>query len=317
LAAWHRRRPRRSAGSPRPLLEGLEARLAPAVHLWGGVGDNNLWSNPGNWDFGGVPQPSETNVVLVFDSEFQTFNMNDIPNLTVAEIDFHNFGYTLIGDTITLKGDTTVLNDAGFETVLILGLNLTTSGFPLFLHDHVFNASAGSTLNLNGPIAGPSNDNILDFQGSGTLILSNTTDSYGGTTLINQGNFALGANNAVPAGTAVEVGLGATFDLAGFNDTIGSLSNGISGAGNVNLGGGQLTTGGNNAATTFSGVFNSVGNLAKEGTGTFTLTASNGLHATELSVNGGILRLGDNDSADFAFVAGTLDLAAEKACDST
>jgi hypothetical protein len=46
-------------------------------------------------------------------------------------------------------------------------------------------------------------------------------------------------------------------DLAGFNDTIGSLSNGTSGAGNVHLGAGRLTTGANNASTTFNGFFGS------------------------------------------------------------
>jgi autotransporter-associated beta strand protein len=74
----------------------------------------------------------------------------------------------------------------------------------------------------------------------------------------------------VPASTAVQVGGGATFDLASFNDTIGSLSNGSSGAGNVNLGSGTLTTGGNNASTTFNGFFGTgSGGLTKVGTGTF------------------------------------------------
>src|SRR5262249_8987501 len=257
-------------------LETLEQRLAPAAHVWGGA-VNDLWSNPANWSFGGAPQPGEADVTLTFDQLVpftHRTTMNDIPNLTITEIDFQSFGYSLSGDTITLKGDTKVLQNGGGIDSINLGLNLTNSGFPFFFHDHVFTVGVGSALDLNGPITSPSADNGLDFQGPGTLTLSDSANGYGGSTLINEGTLVLGATNTVPASSAVEVGLGATFDLPGFNDTIGSLSDAPSGAGNVHLGGNTLTTGGNNASTTFNGFFGTgTGGLSKVGTGTFTAPA--------------------------------------------
>ena len=63
----------------------------------------------------------------------------------------------------------------------------------------------------------------------------------------------------------------ATLDLAGFNETIGSLA----GAGDVTLGAGVLNTGGDNTSTTFSGVISGSGGLVKAGSGAFTLTGTN------------------------------------------
>ena len=77
--------------------------------------------------------------------------------------------------------------------------------------------------------------------GAGILQLSNGTNSYTGPTNITAGTLQLGAGNAVPSTTAVTVAPGATFNLNGFNDTIGSLA----GAGNVIVSGAarRLTTG--------------------------------------------------------------------------
>ncbi|HEY1922362.1 MAG TPA: autotransporter-associated beta strand repeat-containing protein, partial [Tepidisphaeraceae bacterium] len=62
-------------------------------------------------------------------------------------------------------------------------------------------------------------------------------------------------------------------DLNSQNQTIGSLA-GVSGSA-VKLGGGTLTTGGNNTSTTFGGVISGTGGLVKTGTGIMTLTGVN------------------------------------------
>ncbi len=65
-----------------------------------------------------------------------------------------------------------------------------------------------------------------------------------GATTISAGTLQLGAANRIANTSAVTVNAGATFNLNNFAETIGSLA----GAGNVTLGTGTLTTGGNNTS---------------------------------------------------------------------
>ena len=83
---------------------------------------------------------------------------------------------------------------------------------------------------------------------------------------------------------------GATFNLNNFAETIGSLT----GAGNVTLGTGTLTAGGDNTATTYSGVMSGTGGLTKAGTGIFTL-AGNNTYTGATTINAGIVQLGAAD----------------------
>ena len=85
---------------------------------------------------------------------------------------------------------------------------------------------------------------------------------------------------------------GATLDLGGFNQAIGSLA----GAGVVTNSGGSLavlTEGGNNASTEFSGVIKDDGptGLTKIGAGTLTLSGMNA-YTGPTSVSAGVLQGG-------------------------
>ena len=80
---------------------------------------------------------------------------------------------------------------------------------------------------------------------------------------------------------------GATFDLNDTNETIGSLA----GAGNVTLGIGTLTAGGDNTSTTYTGMMSGTGGLTKHGTGTFTLSGNNS-YTGATTINVGTLQLG-------------------------
>ncbi|HEY3602849.1 MAG TPA: autotransporter-associated beta strand repeat-containing protein, partial [Chthoniobacterales bacterium] len=74
--------------------------------------------------------------------------------------------------------------------------------------------------------------------------------------------------------------------------TIGSLA----GIGSVLLGANTLTIGSNNQSTTFSGVIQESGSLAKIGTGTLILTGSNTYTGTT-TVNGGVLNAGNKSGS--------------------
>ena len=112
----------------------------------------------------------------------------------------------------------------------------------------------------------------LTKSGSGTVTLGGS-NTYTGATNITGGTLTLAAANRLADTTAVDVSSGATFNLNNFSDTVGS----IAGAGNVTLGSGTLTSGGNNTSTAFSGNLSGSGGFTKAGTGTLTLSSSNSL----------------------------------------
>ena len=124
--------------------------------------------------------------------------------------------------------------------------------------------------------------------GTGTLALSGL-NTYTGPTAVNAGTLQAGAVNAFSSASAFTVASGATLDLAGFDQTIGSLA----GAGAVTLGSATLTTNGDGSDTTFSGTISGSGGLVKIGEGTLTLLGNNSYTGGTL-LNEGTLAVGSN-----------------------
>ncbi|MEI9895170.1 MAG: hypothetical protein WDN28_15095 [Chthoniobacter sp.] len=83
----------------------------------------------------------------------------------------------------------------------------------------------------------------------GVVIISGTNNTYTGSTQIVRGILKIGATDALPTGTTLDVGSSTTgdiseFDLNGFDQTLGSLAR--SGAG---TGGSFITNNGATAST--------------------------------------------------------------------
>jgi outer membrane autotransporter protein len=127
----------------------------------------------------------------------------------------------------------------------------------------------------------------LTQDGTGVLTLSGP-NAYTGTTTVETGTLAAGATNTLPSLTAVTVEAPGTLNLAGFNQSIGSLA----GAGSVSLGTATLTTGNDNTNTLFSGDMSGSGALNKVGTGTFILSGAN-TYTGGTTISAGTLQLGD------------------------
>jgi T5SS/PEP-CTERM-associated repeat protein/autotransporter-associated beta strand protein len=111
---------------------------------------------------------------------------------------------------------------------------------------------------------------------AGTTILTGA-NTYTGATTISGGTLHAGAAGTLSSSSAFTLSdtAGATLDLNNFNQTIGSLSGGGATGGDITLGSGILTTGGNNSSTSYAGVISGSGGVTKQGSGTLTLTGAN------------------------------------------
>lgn len=115
----------------------------------------------------------------------------------------------------------------------------------------------------------------------------------------------------LPTTTALAIGAGATLDLNGVNQTVGSLADSGSSGGSVLLDNATLTVGTNHASTTFSGTLSGTGNLVKTGSGALTLAGTNSYSGTtavregKLLVNGALTGTGDDVTVTGGLLGGT------------
>ena len=214
--------------------------------------------------------------------------------LTLSGTNTYSGGTTINGGTLAVSSDANLGAASGGLTfnggTLQSGVNFFSS------RSITLNAGGGTfdTQANSGTLAG-------DISGSGGLTKLGTgeldllgSNTYSGPTNVNSGYLiAEGGGAAFSAASAFNVAAGATLDLNGLSQTIGSLS----GAGTVTnsfLGRpATLTTGADNTSTTFSGTISDfVGriSLTKIGTGTLALTGTN-TYSGATTVNGGTLEV--------------------------
>ena len=176
------------------------------------------------------------------------------------------------------------------------------TGATVNLGPHTLTTGGNNTsTNYAGVITG---SGILTKVGTGTLTLSGTSN-YTGATNINAGVLAGGALNSLSPSSAFVIANLATLDISLADQTIGSLA-GVAGA-TVNLGPHILTTGGNNASTSYTGLITGSGILTKVGTGTLTLSGTSS-YTGATNINAGVLAGGalNSLSPSSAFVVANL-----------
>ncbi|MHA7846041.1 autotransporter outer membrane beta-barrel domain-containing protein [Serratia sp. D1N4] len=212
-----------------------------------------------------------------------TLSTADLAQLTLLDSAGNSLGNGTTSDYLQ-GGNVVSRNTYNYNLNSNLGLSVATqltqadiqSGQTLTL------SSAGATNSiLTAQLTGTGNlaigaDNLL-------MTLSNSLNSYTGSTQVNGGTLLLGANNALGATSLLTVASGATFNINNFSQTVGALTN----LGTVSLDPGVLNSG----LLTNTGVLDLAGgtlNLSSGGTS----TAPGGLTgAGTLNVNGGDLAL--------------------------
>jgi hypothetical protein len=137
---------------------------------------------------------------------------------------------------------------------------------------------------------------VLNSPGRAQILSGTDKSTYSGSTAILSGTLRAGAAGGGQSfGNLSALTLsntsGATLDLNGFNQTIGSLAGGGTAGGNVTLGTATLTAGGNNTSTTYAGVISGSGGLSKAGSGILTLSGSSTFSGAT-TVSAGQLQIG-------------------------
>jgi len=195
--------------------------------------------------------------------------------------------YTFSGN-VTLEGDLNVHNGLFFtDKSMILdgnisgagGLSITESGNPNFVRLTGNNTYSGATTIGPGAVL-----NILSASGNAIGDSSPVTFGPARSVIVN----------------LIETFQSSTLQFNSTNETVGSIaSSGTDGA--INLGANTLTTGGDNANTSFGGAISgsSASGLTKVGNGTFTLTGINTLTGA-INVSAGTLVAGRAGNADIS-----------------
>jgi fibronectin-binding autotransporter adhesin len=215
--------------------------------------------------------------------------------LNGGSISKQNNGYVLgsTTSTVAVNGATTINSNFGYGGAA----NFTGGAGKPFEIDGILSGSAALTINGIGN----------GFTESSGVFITNNSNSYSGTITVNanSGNgvdLTIGGNTALQNATINVVGVstntgqvpyglaftGGTSSGSNGNFTVASspVIGALSGSGNIALqtwngnalfteGQGAavaLTTGGNNANTTFSGILSGTGSVTKTGTGTMTLS---------------------------------------------
>jgi autotransporter-associated beta strand protein len=192
-------------------------------------------------------------------------------------------------------GVTSLVDDAPSSAVIagsvLNNANVINNGAIL---GQLMNSAGAVTVNTGVIRGGVTNRGTLTSIGTiqGGLDNSGTARISGvlAGTVLNSGSITL-------TGTMTGIGFleqtaAGTFNLGGFDTTIGSLS----GAGSVLLGAGRLTTGVDGVNTLFEGVISGTGGLTKTGNGTLVLTGTNS-YGGGTTIAGGTLQLGNGNTA--------------------
>ena len=217
-------------------------------------------------------------------------NQGSLTINTGGTVDLNGFGQQV--GYITGTGGTIYNNGTTTNNLNLFGATGSGNYFGVIADNT--NAGTGKIIVTKNSTAGQTFSGLNTYSGG--------TQVTGGTLSAGIGEFgtagAFGTNAPVTLGTT-----GGTLDLAGFNETVGSLTGGLGAFGNVTLGAGTLTLGTDNTSpAAYAGIISGTGGVTKTGTGTETFTGANTYSGTT-TISGGTLQLGDGTTGHDGTIA--------------
>jgi len=193
----------------------------PVTETWSGGGAGNDWSTGANWTSLAAPNPGDS---LVFQGAVQTATNNDLLGGTLQSITLAAPGFQLGGNAVTLASASTPVvtlsaasgtiqlpitlgSDATFAVTNSQGSLVDSGDINNAGHLLTFDTSSSQASTLSGSISGAGG---FIKTGSGEGVLSGTNNFSGGTEVL-AGSLVLATADALPDGTSLTVGSGATF----------------------------------------------------------------------------------------------------------
>lgn len=178
---------------------------------------------------------------------------------------------------------------------------------------------AGLLIQITGTITGTGGVDVNgDASGNGRVLISGSNTYTGGTT-VTSGTLAVGHSSALGTGFLAVNTSG--LDLNGQTLSVGALSGSATGVIQSNTSGAARLVTSSTASSTYAGrITNGSGTvgLTKAGSGTLTLTGSNGFTGSA-AIDGGVLALGGADvlagGGDITFGSGTMQYSAANTLD--
>ncbi len=211
--------------------------------------------------------------------------------LTLSGVNTFLGGLNLSGGTISISAASGVGSSANvltFNNGALANTAIATLTNPISLSGSG-TLSNSANLTLSGAITG---SGALSKNGSSTLIVGSTSNTYSGNTTLTAGTLQASLNSVFSPNSLVILQNSSELDNNGKTNTIKNLSG--TNLTLVNLGSGTLTLG-DSTSQTFSGIISgATGNLIKTGSGLLNLTGSNTysgnttIQAGTLAVNGSI-----------------------------
>ncbi len=220
-----------------PYLEDLEARIAPAIFTWTGLGTTNNWSDSGNWSRTGTPVnpvPTSTSDEIIFPvGAARKTNVNNLSSdgARFKSIAINDSGYTISGNRLTI--DSLSYSGLGLSTyqlnttyIASNALTIDSVGSGQLLHSGtvtmnnnlVMTVGASDQLKITGNLSGGVS-RTLEKAGSGLLILTSTA-SHGGTTTVTDGVYQV---DGTATSSAITVNAGGTLCGTGMVGHVSSV----------------------------------------------------------------------------------------------